>query len=278
MQSPIILFFFCNCREFELADFNASYELWRQVAAKLFSDESQARFWVDSELQLFQKQKKIWSEIDPPSQDEFKAGRGISPRQIAEYGTEYLIRWLSDRGNFYAKNWTSVWHYVNERLPFDERVAQIAISWMYALDDEDCDLQQSKTLVFALLQGWVLLGKDFPDYGEFLSDRFASDPSLLFGYLRPRKLFSQLLQYLSIKGNLDDLLKIISFGITNLPKEGYIVEAMRSCLLAIGSQALGDQDRGKTSPLNREFEQRHVETATNLLRALDDASPIKAER
>ena len=71
--------------------------------------------------------------------------------------------------NFASRNWTKLWHYVHERLPFDDRIAQIAVAWMYALDASSGDFSQAKSVIYALLQRWSALGKDYPDYGEFLS-------------------------------------------------------------------------------------------------------------
>lgn len=50
------------------AELNPSYALWRDVSSRIFIDESQSKFWLDSELLLYQKQKRIWAEIDPFSQ------------------------------------------------------------------------------------------------------------------------------------------------------------------------------------------------------------------
>ena len=38
----------------ESAELNPSYALWREVAPKIFSNDVQAKFWIDSELQLYQ--------------------------------------------------------------------------------------------------------------------------------------------------------------------------------------------------------------------------------
>jgi hypothetical protein len=117
----------------ESTDLKKSYELWRLVATKIFDDEEQAKFWVDSELQLFQKQKRIWADIDPLDQDDLRSGEGLQHTSITQVGTEYLLRWLSNRVNFSAKNWTTIWHYVHEKLPFDDRVSQVALARMYSL-------------------------------------------------------------------------------------------------------------------------------------------------
>ena len=163
-----------------------SYENWREVAASVFSDADQGKFWIDSELQLFQKQKRIWREIDSLDADHAKGSDQEALASLRQRSTEYLIRWLSLRANYVSRNWTKLWHYVHERVPFDDRVTQIAVSWMYALDDAS-DLSETKSIIYALLQGWTSLGIDYPDYGEFLSDRLATDPSFLFSLLRPKK-------------------------------------------------------------------------------------------
>ena len=81
---------------------------------------------------------------------------------------------------------------------------------MYALDDAS-DLSETKSIIYALLQGWTSLGIDYPDYGEFLSDRLATDPSFLFSLLRPKKLFQMLFDYLAQRGNLNDVLICLAF-------------------------------------------------------------------
>jgi hypothetical protein len=253
----------------ESAELNQSYEVWRTVASQIFKDDDQAKFWVDSELQLFQKQKKIWSDIDPIDADDPQSGDGVVYTALSEYSTEYLLRWLSNRANFPSKNWTKLWHYVHEKMPFDDRAAQIALAWMYSLDADDSDFNQTKSVIYALLQGWATLGKDYPDYGEFLSDRLATDPSLLFNFLRPKGLFRQLFEYLAAKGNLDDLLKVIAFCISDMPKEKYVIEAISSALSSIIYQTQREDSLSQPSLYNREFEQRHVLQAHALFDRLE---------
>lgn len=145
---------------------------------------------------------------------------------------------------------------------------------MYSLDADD-DFEQSKSIIYALLQGWALLGKDFPDYGEFLSDRLATDASLLFGLLRPKDLFRQLIGYLAINGNLDDVLNLIRFSITELPKEEYIVKSLRGALAMIAWQTRKIEDHWVPSTHNKEFEQRHIARAKTLWDELQKIAPTK---
>jgi hypothetical protein len=245
----------------ESAELKPSYENWRKVAAQVFDDVDQGKFWIDSELQLFQKQKRIWRDIDRLDADESKGDDSEAYDSLRTKSTEYLIRWLSQRSNFTSRNWTRLWHYVHERLPFDDRVAQIGVNWMYALHAESEDFSQTKTVMYALLQGWLTLGKDYPDYGEFLSDRLATEPSFLFSLLRPKKLFELLFDYLVARGNLDDVLKLLRFSISDLPNEPYITETIENAL-----DVIANSYHDEPTPPN--FDHRHLEQARKLAEIL----------
>jgi len=129
--------------------------------------------------------KKIWSEIDPLKVDQQKTFRdtGIYS-SITEHGTEFLIHWLSNRTNFEARDWTKVWHHVNGKTPFDDRLVQVALDWIFYNGSENLDLQQSFSLVYVLLDRWKRFGYELPELGEFLSDRLTSDFSILFEVFR----------------------------------------------------------------------------------------------
>jgi len=223
----------------EAAELKPSYEAWRAVAGLTFDDEDQRKFWIDSELQLFQKQKKIWADIDSKDTSAAKGDQGSIYVSISEHSTEYLLRWLSTRSNFVSKDWTKIWHYVNEETPFDERVEEIALSWIYFLGDEDHDLQQTKSVVYVLLERWKAHPK-WTEFGEFLSDRLASDPSLLFTFLRPKRLFRGLFGFLSINGEFSDVLKILKFCATEGPKDEETLELLKATM-----QTLYDRETGR---------------------------------
>jgi hypothetical protein len=252
----------------ESAELPPSYELWRTVAAEIFKEPGQAKLWVDSELHLFQKEQRIWSEIDTIDPDEFEAGDGPTLTALFERSTEYLLRWLGNRNNFRRKNWTKVWHYVHEKIPFDERVRDVAVSWMYSLNSDVSDFQETRSIIYALLQLWSLTGKDYPDYGDFLSDRLASEPSLLFICLRPAQFFRLLFEYILAKGNIPDLLTLAEFTISNLPKEGYIVDSVTSVLTAIVKSRHFDGIGSATAP-DRQFDYRYISAAGELLDKLN---------
>ena len=194
------------------AEFKPSYESWRRVSTSCFENEDQRRFWVDSEHQLFQKQKKIWAEIEPQDPQPPRSGDAQSYVSLVEYGTEFLIRWLSDRSNFRSKNWTKIWHHVHEQVPLDDRLPEIALAWLYSIDNEDGDFEQTRTLIFALLENWERIDKDAPELGGFLAERLADNPELLFIFVRPRRLFSLLILFISDYGEPEDLLKIFDFA------------------------------------------------------------------
>ena len=238
----------------ESAELQPSYDNWRKVATQVFNDADQSKFWINSELQLFQKQRRIWREIDRLDAEVSKGSDEEAIASLRQRSTEYLVRWLSQRANFASRNWTKLWHYVHERLPFDDRVTQIAVSWMYALDADSNDFSQTKSIIYALLQGWSTLGRDYPDYGEYLSERLASEPTMLFCLLRPKHLFQQLFDYLAQRGNLDDVLKLLSFCVSDLPREQYITNTVQSAL-----EAIIHFEQAAHAP--RDFEHRHIQRA-----------------
>lgn len=209
----------------EAAELNPSYEVWRKVAARVFPDGEQRKFWIDSELSIFQKQKKIWTEIEPIDPDDPSAtGSGLYT-SISEHSTEYLIRWLSNRKNFVARDWTKIWHYVNGRAPFDERTPEVALNWMFFVGEENREFHQTRSILIVLLDRWRN-GYALPDLGEFLSSKFAFDESLLFDFIRPEYLFAGLFEFLTEEGAPDDLFKILEFAVENLPKEEHIIATL----------------------------------------------------
>jgi hypothetical protein len=95
------------------------HEPWSRVAKESFERPDQQAFWLNSEVAFFQAQGKIWEEIDSEQQE--KSGKRIGFNgQLSSSSSEYLIRWLSDRSNFIFSDWVKIWHYVNERNPFEQ--------------------------------------------------------------------------------------------------------------------------------------------------------------
>jgi hypothetical protein len=205
----------------EGAELNPSYEVWRRVALKSFPEsdqEAQRKFWVDAELSLFQKLKKIWSEIEPLEPETPKTGDSGIYTSISERSTEFLIQWLAKRANFISRDWTKIWHYVNERIPFDERTPEIALRWIFYIGTENFEFLQTKSVLHVLLDRWNN-GTSLPDLAEFLSSKFAGDETMLFDFLRPKQMLADLLLFMAEEGSSEDLLKILRFVVDEVPKD-----------------------------------------------------------
>ncbi len=252
----------------ESAELNPSYDIWRAVADTVFYEKDQIKFWVDSELHLFQKQKKIWSEIDPLEPDEPKASESGIYGSISNYSDEYLVRWLSNRSNFGKSDWTKIWHFVNERTPFDDRVPEVALNWIFQRGGEEQENSGIKSIVFALLERWITFGYEPRELGDFLCDRLAAEPFLIFDFLRPQRLFSVLFKFLAKRGEIDEVLKIISFCASELPREPYIVDALSAALEAMVEQTKRVEDNWKPATRNRDFEEKQISNAVELLSSL----------
>ena len=236
----------------ESAELQPSTRIGEKFAARSLATQIRANSGSILELQLFQKQKRIWREIDSLDADHAKGSDQEALASLRQRSTEYLIRWLSLRANYVSRNWTKLWHYVHERVPFDDRVTQIAVSWMYALDDAS-DLSETKSIIYALLQGWTSLGIDYPDYGEFLSDRLATDPSFLFSLLRPKS-SSRCYSTISPSEGIEPCFEFACFCVSDLPREQYVIDTVQSSL-----EAIINFDQAAHAP--RDFEQRHVQRA-----------------
>jgi hypothetical protein len=246
----------------ESAELQPSYDAWRKVADAVFDDPDQRRLWLDSELLIFQKQKQIWTEIDSVEIAQDKEERSSLKGSLTEYGMEFLVQWLSTRSNFTVKGWTAVWHHVNAIRPFDDRVAQIAVNWMYALGDEDTDLEQSKSILYALLQRNRSTDINWDELAGFISERFSAAPYIIFSFLRPRSLFLSLFVLLILHGFADDVLRLLEFCIQNVPKDDYIVDTLQYTLECMLSEWLGEDSSGQ---LPRDHDQGQIEQAWELL-------------
>ncbi|HEX3708379.1 MAG TPA: hypothetical protein VHV56_00680 [Pseudolabrys sp.] len=253
----------------EATELSPSYDVWRAVAGQVFESEKQQAFWVDSELQIFQKQKKIWTEIDTVDTETQRAAESGLGSPISELSTEYIIQWLNYRPNFLARDWTMAWHYVNERMPFDDRLVQIALNWMFFIGAENQDLHQIKSILYGLLEREKSTNTEVPGLGEFLSDRLAIDPSLIFSFLRPKRFLLMLISFLARNGEMDDVLRLITFCMKELPKEGYIVDALKYALGILISQTKMIEDHWIPQTHNREFEQQQIQLAQSLEEQLD---------
>lgn len=237
-----------------------SYDRWRDLAKSVFNTERQRTLWIESEHRLFSKQQQIWDEIDGNDLKSEPPARPGLEKPLPEYDTETLLRWLSNRSKFFSKGWTTVWHYVNARLPFDDRVSLLGMSWMYAVNEQDSDFEQSKSILFALFYR-SKSSKDinWHELGEFVLERLVSEPPLIYGFLRPRAFFPALLSFLATFGSIDFVLELIRFCINNVPKEEYVIVAMEASLEILLSDYATDDSR-------RDFETKDYRAASALLR------------
>jgi hypothetical protein len=245
----------------ESAELQPSYDAWRKVADVAFDNTEQKKFWLDSELRIFQKQKQIWRDIDRIESSVGSTKGTKLQGSLAEYGPEFLIKWLAKRSNFEIASWTTVWHHVNVALPFDERVAQVGITWMYAQVGEDHDFQQSKSILFALLQRRQTKEVDWKGLAEILSERLSSEPYLIYNFLMPKKLFRALFIILANEGFADDVLNLVEFCISNVPKDEHVIEVLEVTLSSILDERLGEGQLAR--PIATDHKQ--VETARALL-------------
>jgi len=224
-QQPIL---HAQLQRIEVASFTASYDVWREVATILFPSEPQRKLWIESEHLLFQRRKQIWMEIEHigTRRDSYMQ-EGLSD-EISRYGAEELFGWLINRRNFLKENWTKEWHRLRALEPFDKRVLELAVAWMFHLAAEHHDLRQMRSVLSSFLE--TTSDKYNTELGEFLSDTFSSEPSLLFEFLRPKRLLSQLLNAIVAYGDIEQSIKVLEFGIEHLPKEEFIINALRSAL------------------------------------------------
>ena len=63
-----------------------------------------------------------------------------------------------------------------------------------------------------------------------------------------------LFDYLAQRGNLNDVLNLLSFCVSDLPREQYVIDTVQSSL-----EAIINFDQAAHAP--RDFEQRHVQRA-----------------
>jgi hypothetical protein len=247
----------------EAVGLEKSYDAWRDLAKSKFNSERQRALWLDSEHRLYKKQQQIWDEIDG---DEVKPERPSRPgleKPLPEYDDEQLLRWLSVRSNYFAKGWTTVWHYVNVRAPFDDRVSLLGINWMYAVNEEDADFEQSKSILFGLFyRSKKSKDTDWRELAEFVLERLVTEPALIFNFLKPRALFPDLLVFLATFGSVDYVLRLIRFCIQNVPKEEHVVAAMENALEIILEEQSRDYDLDEP---RREFEATDYRAASALL-------------
>jgi hypothetical protein len=240
-----------------------SYDTWRELAKAKFEDERQRALWLDSEHRLHNRQQKIWDEIDSDEVEPERPSRPGLEKPLPEYDPEQLLRWLSVRGNYVAKGWTTVWHYVNVRLPFDDRVSLLGINWMYAVNEEDTDFEQSKSILFGLFyRSRKSKDVDWKELAEFVLERVIGDPALIFSFLKPRALFPDLLVFLATFGSVDYVLSLIKFCIQNVPKDAHVVAAMESALGIVLEEQSGNDDVDEP---RREFEAQDYRAALALL-------------
>jgi hypothetical protein len=239
-----------------------SYDDWRDLAKAKFDNEKQRSLWLNSEHRLHQKQQQIWTELDRGEVKPEEPSKPGLQRPLSEYSAEHLLRWLSSRSNYFAKGWTTVWHHVNVRLPFDDRVSLLGMNWMYALNEEDADFQQSKSILFGLFYR-SKRSKDieWAELAEFVLERLIAEPYLLYNFLKPRSLLPDLMVFLALFGSVDYVLRLVEFCIQNVPKEGHVVAAMEEALEIILAEHVRDDDPGEP---RREFEAKDYRAASAL--------------
>jgi hypothetical protein len=224
----------------EASSLTPSYQTWREVADASFSREEQRRYWVNSEVALFQSQRRIWDDIESNAQTNKTESNAGFKGNIAEYDSEYLIRWLTNKKTFGFNDWIKVWHYVNEVNPFDQRLLDTAEAWLIFNQTEGGDLGDARTLLYAIFHHARFSAKEFENLGVFLSEELASKPFFVFGFIRPQNLFKNLIWFLSKFGNIDDTFSILMFAITELPREPYIGQALRDGIDILARRAVDD--------------------------------------
>jgi hypothetical protein len=154
---------------------------------------------------------------------------------------------------------------VKNGLPFDERVPQIGISWMYALGEEDFDFQQSKSILCVLLQhDRSPVNINWRELGEFVSERLNSQPYLLYEFLKPNQLFASLFAFLASHGNTDDFLKLTEFCIADVPKDEVMMNA-----LEIGLECILERFHENHLDLPP-TDQQQFQTASSLIQMIRD--------
>jgi hypothetical protein len=239
------------------------YDGWRDLAKTKFDDEKQRSLWLSSEHRLHDRQQRIWDEIDGGEIKPEQPSRPGLEKALSEYVVEHLLRWLSVKSNYFATGWTTVWHYVNARLPFDDRASLLGIKWMYALNEEDTQFQQSKSILFGLFyRSRKSKDIDWTELAEFILEHLVSEAALIYNFLKPRALLPDLLLFLAAFGSVDYVLRLIRFCLLNVPKEEYVVGAMEGALEIILEEQSGDYDLDEP---RREFEAKDYQAASALL-------------
>jgi hypothetical protein len=248
----------------EAVGLEKSYDAWRDLAKSKFADEKQRTLWLESEFRLYHKQQEIWDEIGADEFEPEKPSRPGLEKPLPEYDVEQLVRWLNIRSNYFAKGWTTVWHYVNARAPFDDRVSLIGINWMYAVNEEDADFEQSKSILYALFyRSKKSKDADWRELSEFILERVTAEPALVYSFLKPSGLLPDLLVFLATFGSVDYVLRLIKFCVENVPKEKHILVAMEGALKIIIAEQARDYEWDEP---RRDFEARDHQAASTLLK------------
>jgi hypothetical protein len=209
-------------RRIEGEKLSSMYEPWRLVAKESFERPDQQAFWLNSEVALFQSQAKIWEEIDSDQHQGRSEKQSGLKGQLGTYSHEYLIRWLSDRSNFIYSDWVKVWHYVNERNPFEQRLVDVAQRWLFFSQASGGDLGEARSILFTLLHYARFSKGALSELGSFLSDELSDSPFSIFYFLRPSMLFSNLFWFLGNFGDPRSVVTLARFCASELPQETYI--------------------------------------------------------
>jgi hypothetical protein len=134
---------------------------------------------------------------------------------------------------------------------------------MYAVNEEDADFEQSKSILFGLFyRSKKPSDTDWRELAEFVLERLVAEPALIYNFLKPRALFPDLLVFLATFGSVDYVLSLVRFCIQNVPKGEHVVTAMESALEIILEEQSRDDNLDEH---RREFEAKDYRAAWALL-------------
>ncbi len=245
-QWPLL---FMQLQRIRGAELPEMYDAWRLAARAMFDRESEATAWVASEHMLFQREKEIWASLDSRT----KENAPVRPfaGSPADFSPEYLIRWLSSHRNFESTDWIRIWRHVIEREPFDERLLEIGQNWLFFAEANAFDVATCKSVLWHVLEQGRGSGSIPRPFSEFLSEKFATSPYLVYQLLRPARLFENFVWALDKTTELGSTLEVITFILEQLPKLNYVLLAVRQFLVNIIQD---DQHGEETKHLDRVVE------------------------
>ncbi|WP_338720263.1 hypothetical protein [Devosia sp. XK-2] len=158
------------------ANLQQSYDPWRLASTLLFTNPSQQALWVSSEMSLFQKQATIWRDINDDKKEEKESAFS---GDIREYSEEYLIRWLANSTNITSHSWVSVWRNVVERKPFDSRLPDVALGWIFSNLVENQDIASVKWVLYSFFELQLYRGVDRAELAHFFCNSASESEYIL---------------------------------------------------------------------------------------------------